>query len=86
MNSRVRVLKELVGEGLYVVDDAAVADALLLRAQTRHLLPDVAFRRTPGPEPEVRSFRPHRGARSFRLTRAERRRVHRGRMAVPATA
>ena len=86
MNSRVRLLKELVGDGLYVIDDAAVADAVLLRAQTRHMLPDVAFRGTPRPEPEVRSFRPHRGAKSFRLTRAERRRAHRGGVAVPVPA
>jgi hypothetical protein len=86
MNSRVRLLKELVGDGLYVVDDAAVADAVLLRAQTRHMLPDVAFRGTPRPEPEVRSFRPHRGAKSFRLTRAERRHVHRSAVAVPVAA
>lgn len=82
MNSRVRLLKELVGGGLYVVDDVAVADAVLLRAQTRHMLPDVTFRGTPRPEPEVRSFRPHRGAKSFRLTRAQRRTLHRASAAV----
>jgi len=86
MNPRVRLLKELVGDGLYVVDHAAVADAVLLRSQTRHMLPDVAFRGTPRPAPEVRSFRPHRGVRSFRLTRAERRPVHRGHSAVAVTA
>lgn len=86
MNQRVRLLKELVGDGLYVIDDAAVADAVLLRSRTRHMLPDVTFRGTPRPEPEVRSFRPHRGAKSFRLTRAERRPVHRGSRAVAVTA
>ena len=69
MNPRVRLLKELVGDGLYVIDDAAVADAVLLRSQTRHMLPEVTFRGTLRPEPEVRSFRPHRGVRSFRLIR-----------------
>ncbi len=72
MNPRVQLLKELVNDELYVIDDVAVADAILLRSMTRHMLPDVAFRGTPRPEPEVRSFRPHRGAKSFRLTRAER--------------
>ena len=86
MNPRVKVLKELVNDELYVIDDVAVADAILLRSMTRHMLPDVAFRGSPRPEPEVRSFRPHRGAKSFRLTRAERRRVHRGSGAVLATA
>jgi hypothetical protein len=79
MNPRVKLLKELVNSELYVVDDAAVADAVLLRSMTRHVLPDVAFRGTPRPEPEVRSFRPHRGAKSFRLTRSERRPLHRAR-------
>ena len=77
MNPRVKVLKELVNDELYVIDHVAVADAVLLRAQTRHMLPDVTFRGSPRPEPKVRSFRPHRGVRSFRLTRAERRPVHR---------
>ena len=78
MNPRVRLLKELVSDGMYVVDDGAVADAVLLRSLTRQMLPDVAFRGTPRPEPEVRSFRPHRGVKSFRLTRSERRPAHRG--------
>jgi hypothetical protein len=76
MNPRVKLLKELVDDELYVVDHVAVADVILLRAQTRHTLPDVVFRGTPRLQPEVRSFRPHRGAKSFRLTRAERRPVH----------
>ena len=86
MNPRVRLLKELVNDGLYVVDDAAVADAVLLRAITRHTLPDVAFRGSPRPAPEVRSFRPHRGAKSFRLTRSERRPGYRARSAVAVPA
>ena len=86
MNPRVRLLKQLISDGLYVIDDVAVADTVLLRSQMRHMLPDVAFRGSPRPEPDVRSFRPHRGAKSFRLTRAERRPVHRGSSAVPVTA
>jgi len=86
MNPRVKLLKELVHDELYVIDHDAVADAVLLRSMTRHMLPDVAFRGTPRPEPKVRSFRPHRGARSFRLMRAERRPVHRGSGAVALTA
>ena len=86
MNPRVRLLKELVGDGLYVVDAGAVADAVLLRSIVRHTLPDVAFRGSPRPAPEVRSFRPHRGVRSFRLTRSERRPGYRGRAAVALSA
>jgi len=87
MNSRVKLLKDLVDSELYVIDDLAVADAVVLRSMTRHMLPDVAFRGTPRPESEVRSFRPHRGAKSFRLTRGrgDRRPLQRGR-AVAVTA
>jgi hypothetical protein len=86
MNPRVKLLKELVNSELYVVDAVAVADAVLLRSMTCHMLPDVAFRGTPRPEPEVRSFRPHRGVKSFRLTRTERRPLHRGTRALSLTA
>ena len=83
MNPRVKLLKELVNDELYVIDEAAVADAVMLRSMTRHMLPEVTFRGTPRPAPQVRSFRPHRGAKSFRLTRAQRRPLHRGGRAVP---
>jgi hypothetical protein len=82
----VKLLKELVNSELYVIDAAAVADAVLLRSMTRHMLPDVAFRGTPRPAPEVRSFRPHRGVKSFRLTRAERRPLHRRTRALTLAA
>jgi hypothetical protein len=86
MNPRVMLLKELVNDGMYAVDDGAVAEAVLLRSQTRHMLPEVAFRSSPRPAPEVRSFRPHRGVKSFRLTRSERRPAHRGRAVVALAA
>lgn len=72
MNTRVKVLKELVRDAHYVVEPDAVAEAIIVRAYAQRVLPDVAFRGTPN-VPQVRSFRPHRGARSFRLTRGERR-------------
>ena len=78
MNPRVKLLKELVDDELYVIDEAAVADAVLLRSMTRRMLPEVTFRGTLAAAPQVRSFRPHRGATSFKLTRAQRRPVHRG--------
>lgn len=56
MNQRVKLLKELVRDDLYVIDDVAVADALLLRSMTRHMLPEVTFRPASRPAPEVRSF------------------------------
>lgn len=86
MNQRVKLLKELVGDELYVIDDVAVADAVLLRAMTRHRLPEVTFRAGSRPAREVRSFRPYRGVKSFRLIRTERRPIHRRPGGVPAPA
>lgn len=76
MNPRVKVLKQLVGDGHYVIDEAAVGEAMILRSMALRMLPDVTFRSTRPSVPQVRSFRPHRGARSFRLSRAERRPLH----------
>jgi hypothetical protein len=76
MNPRAKVLKQLVDDGHYVIDEAAVAEAMMLRSIALRLLPDVTFRGTPPSAPQVRSFRRHRGARSFRLSRAERRPEH----------
>ena len=73
MNPRVKVLKQLVADGHYVIDEAAIAETMLLRSSVLRSLPDVAFRCAPHPASQVRSFRPHRGARSFRLSRDERR-------------
>jgi hypothetical protein len=76
MNPRAKVLKQLVDDGHYVIDDAAVAEAMMLRATALRMLPDVTFRSTPRNVAQVRSFRPHRGVRSFRLSRPERRPQH----------
>ncbi|HTN25262.1 MAG TPA: hypothetical protein VL120_14825 [Solirubrobacteraceae bacterium] len=76
MNARTKVLKELVRDAHYVIDERAIAEAILVRAMAQRTLPDITFRSTPH-VPQVRSFRPHRGARSFRLTRGDRRPPHR---------
>jgi len=73
MSPRVKVLKQLIADGHYVVDEAAVAEAVVVRCAARRALPDVIFRSAPAGAPQVRSFRPDRAARSFRLTRDERR-------------
>jgi hypothetical protein len=86
MTPRVKLLKELVNDELYVIDEAAVADAVMLRSMTRRVLPEVTFRGTPRPAPGVRSFRPHRGVKSFKLTRAQRRPAHGGGAAVNVMA
>ena len=64
----------------YVVDPEAVANAIIVRALARTQIPGTKFRNDPGERDgkgagvaistrvEVRSFRPARGARSFRLT------------------
>jgi len=72
MSSRTANLSQLVADGCYPIDEAAIAEAIVVRSMARRLVPDIAFR-LPPPKPPVRSFRPHRGARSFRLVRSERR-------------
>jgi hypothetical protein len=76
MNPRVKVLRQLVDDGHYVIDENAVVEAMLVRSTALRMLPDVMFRSKPCRTPQVRSFRPHRGARSFRLSRSERRPLH----------
>lgn len=72
MNDRTATLKQLVADASYPIDEAAVAEAILVRSLARHVLPEVAFRSEPR-LPRIRSFRPHNDARSFRLARADRR-------------
>ena len=72
MNERTDTLKQLVADSSYPIDEAAVAEAILVRSLARRVLPEISFRTEPSP-PRVRSFRPHRDTRSFRLARAERR-------------
>jgi len=84
MIPRVKILKQLVADGHYVVDEPAIAEAMMLRSMVQRVLPDVTFRCAPRVVAQVRSFRPHRGARSFRLSRAQRRPLHaRGRVVSP---
>jgi hypothetical protein len=76
VNRRVRVLKQLVRESLYVVDEQAVADAIISRANARLLVADLAFRSDAGAA-RVRSFRRDPTARSFRLSHTPRlRHIH----------
>jgi hypothetical protein len=69
VQERIRVLKQLVRESLYVVDSIAVADAILLRAQARRTIAVTSFR-SEQRGPHARSFRRDRDARSFRLVGA----------------
>jgi hypothetical protein len=67
VDARVRLLRQMVAESLYVVDERAVADAILARARVREAVAAPSLRGTRRPSP-VRSFRRTRSARSFRLT------------------
>jgi hypothetical protein len=73
MNPRVRLLSALLERHLYVIEERRVAEAILIRAAARAAVPDVAFEKRA--RRLVRSFRPSREVRSFRLLRA--RRAHR---------
>ena len=86
MNPRVKVLKQLVADEHYVIDERAIADAMLVRSEPLRVLPDVTFRRAPHAARQVMSFRPHRGGRSFRLARGRRRPPHRGAVAANSIA
>jgi hypothetical protein len=66
VDARVRLLKQMVAESLYVVDERAVADAIRARARLREAVA-VPELRALGRPPRVRSFRRTRSARSFRL-------------------
>lgn len=66
MEFRVRVIREVVDKSLYVIDAVAVADAIVFRAMAKHLIPEQSFQ-TELRARQVRSFRPNRDARSFRL-------------------
>jgi hypothetical protein len=67
VRSRARVLRELIHDSLYVVDERAVADAIAARALVRQVVAEPSFRsELRGPQP--RSFRRDPRARSFRLS------------------
>jgi len=63
---RIELLRQLVLDSHYAVDEASVAKAILARAAARRLVAEVSFRNDPR-IPQVSSFRPSRQVRSFRL-------------------
>jgi hypothetical protein len=63
---RAQLIRKLVLDSHYVIDEHLIASAILARAATRRLVGAASFRNEPkAPEP-VRSFRPSAQARSFR--------------------
>jgi hypothetical protein len=70
MQRQIQLLRQLLLDSQYVVDPAAVADAILTRASARVAVRGMAFRNDLR-GPQVRSFRPTRQARSFRPCNAK---------------
>jgi hypothetical protein len=75
MNNRLRLLRQLIVDGMYVVDEPAVAGAILARAHLRAAVAEPEFR-SDRRMPMARSFRRDRDARSFRLSGGPRLRAH----------
>jgi hypothetical protein len=67
VQDRSNLLREMVRDSLYVVDERAVADAIFARAIVRRAVAAPELRSEQRERP-VRSFRRTRDARSFRLT------------------
>jgi hypothetical protein len=63
---RAHLLRQLVLDSQYVIDEHLVAAAILARAATRHVLADARFRNDVRAPRAVRSFRPSTHVRSFR--------------------
>jgi len=62
---RAQLIRQLVLDSQYVIDEQLVAAAILARGSVRSLIGEAAFRND-AREAQVRSFRPTRQARSFR--------------------
>jgi len=63
---RAQLIRKLVLDSQYVIDEHLVASAIIARAMARGLIAGAAFRNdAPAPRP-VRSFRPSSQVRSFR--------------------
>ena len=63
---RAQLLRQLVLDSQYVIDEHLVAAAILARAATRRALADAGFRHDVRAARGVRSFRPSAHVRSFR--------------------
>jgi hypothetical protein len=63
---RAQLLRQLVLDSQYVIDERLVANAILARATARRVLADVSFRNDIRAPHAVRSFRPSTNVKSFR--------------------
>jgi hypothetical protein len=73
MNARVRVLKQLVADSMYPMDESLIAAAIVQRALARRGLADPSLLDDLR-ESRIRSVRVYDDARSFRPTGMSRRR------------
>jgi hypothetical protein len=65
MQRQIHLLRQLVLDSQYAVDEATVADAIIERAMARRAIVGTVFRND-FRNLQVRSFRPSRQARRFR--------------------
>jgi hypothetical protein len=47
MDPRLANIQQLVAESTYPIDESVIAEAILVRAAARRLVPDLAFRQAP---------------------------------------
>jgi len=66
VRQRIQLLRQLVSDSQYAVDEATVANAIVARIAARRLVSEATFRNDPRAS-HVSSFRPSREVRSFRL-------------------
>jgi hypothetical protein len=71
MNTHMRALRQLIEDGMYVVDEDAVTAAIIARASVHQTVARASFR-SDVKAPPVRSFRRDDHARSFHLERGSR--------------
>jgi len=71
MQRQIQILRQLVLDSQYAVDETTVAEAILARATARRAVLGTAFRNDVR-RPQVRSFRPSSQARSFRPCNSKR--------------
>jgi hypothetical protein len=71
MQRQIQILRQLVLDSQYAVDEATVADAIIARAMARRAVMGTVFRND-ARGPQVRSFRHSNQARSFRPCNAKR--------------
>jgi hypothetical protein len=85
MQRQIQLLRQLVLDSQYAIDERTVADAIITRATARRAVVGITFRndiRDPQiPTSQVRSFRPSNQARSFRPCNA--RKSEDGLLAIP---